>query len=130
MRSPRQRRPPRFRCRACFSPRIWRPESLASVGARRTPPTPTPQEREALAAAAKTAKVPVQGLFLTAELATRIARVGGRMKDASDADVAVVEAQESYDLGAPTWPKIDASGTLLETLGRAKAALSADPRPG
>jgi predicted kinase len=90
----------------------------------------TPQEREALAAAAKTAKVPVQGLFLTAELATRIARVGGRMKDASDADVAVVEAQESYDLGAPTWPKIDASGTLLETLGRAKAALSADPQPG
>jgi aminoglycoside phosphotransferase family enzyme/predicted kinase len=90
----------------------------------------TQQEREALAAAAKTAKVPVQGLFLTADLATRIARVGGRTKDASDADAAVVEAQESYGLGALTWPKIDASGTLLETLGRVSAALSADPRPG
>ena len=89
----------------------------------------TPQERDALAAAAKTAKVPVQGLFLTADLATRIARVGGRTKDASDADAAVVQTQESYELGALTWPKIDASGTLLETLGRVSTALSADPRP-
>ena len=90
----------------------------------------TAPERDALAAAAKAAKVPLQGLFLTANLATRIARVGGRAKDASDADAAVVEAQENYDLGAPEWPKIDASGTLVDTLGRARAALAADPRPG
>jgi aminoglycoside phosphotransferase family enzyme/predicted kinase len=90
----------------------------------------TPQERDALTAAAEAAKVPVHGLFLTAELATRIARVGGRTKDASDADASVVEAQESYDLGALTWPKIDASGTVVEILGRARAALLADPRPG
>ncbi len=90
----------------------------------------TPQERDALAAAAKAAKVPLQGLFLTADLATRIARVGGRRNDASDADAAVAQTQETYELGALTWPKIDASGTLLETLGRARAALSADPQPG
>ena len=90
----------------------------------------TAQERDAVAAAARAAKVPVQGLFLTADLATRIARVGGRTKDASDADAAVVEAQENFELGALTWPKIDASGTLVETLRRARAALSADPRPG
>ena len=90
----------------------------------------TPQERDALAAAAKAAKIPLRGLFLTADLATRIARVGGRAKDASDADAAVAQAQENYELGALTWPKIDASGTLVETLGRARAALSADPRPG
>src|SRR5580704_8341898 len=90
----------------------------------------TQQERDALAAAAKTAKVPVQGLFLTADLATRITRVGGRTNDASDAGATVAQAQESYELGALTWPKIDASGTLLETLGRVSAALSADPRPG
>ncbi len=89
-----------------------------------------PQERDAVAAAAKAANVPLQGLFLTADLATRIARVGGRTNDASDASAAVVQAQESYELGALTWPKIDASGTLVETLGRARAALSADPRPG
>lgn len=50
--------------------------------------------------------------------------------DASDADAAVVQTQESYELGALTWPKIDASGTLAETLGRARAALSADPQSG
>ena len=88
------------------------------------------EERDALAAVAKAAKIPLQGLFLTADLATRIARVGGRRQDASDADAAVVETQESYELGALTWPKIDASGTVAEILGRARAALSADPRPG
>jgi aminoglycoside phosphotransferase family enzyme/predicted kinase len=90
----------------------------------------TPPERDAVAATAKAAKVPLQGLFLTADLATRIARVGGRTKDASDANAAVVQAQEDYDLGALEWPKIDASGTVVEILGRARAALSADPRPG
>ena len=90
----------------------------------------TPQERDALAAAAKAAKVPLQGLFLTADLATRIARVGGRRQDASDANAAVAQAQESYDLGTLNWPKIDASGSVVETLDRARAALSADPRPG
>jgi len=90
----------------------------------------TVQERDALAAAARAAKIPLRGLFLTADLATRIARVGGRTKDASDADTAVVEAQENYQLGALNWPKIDASGTLVETLRRARAALAADPGPG
>jgi uncharacterized protein len=90
----------------------------------------TPQEREALAAAAKAARIPVQGLFLTADLATRIARVGGRTNDASDAGTAVAQAQEDYDFGGLEWPKIDASGTVMETLGRARAALSVDPQPG
>ncbi|MGA8496692.1 MAG: AAA family ATPase [Xanthobacteraceae bacterium] len=88
------------------------------------------EEREALAAAAKAANVPLQGLFLTADLTTRIARVGGRTNDASDAGAAVAQAQEDYDLGGLEWPKIDASGTVLETLGRARDALSADPQPG
>jgi uncharacterized protein len=90
----------------------------------------TPQERDALTEVGKAAKVPLRGLFLTADLLTRFARVGGRAKDASDADAAVVEAQENYQLGALTWSKIDASGTLVETLRRARAALAADPQPG
>src|SRR3984957_15653940 len=85
----------------------------------------TPQEREALAPTAKTDNVPLQGLFLTADLATRIARVGRRTNDASDAGAAVAQAQEDYDLGALEWPKIDASGAVVETLARARAALSA-----
>jgi aminoglycoside phosphotransferase family enzyme/predicted kinase len=84
-----------------------------------------PQERDALATAAKAAKIPVQGLFLTADLATRIARVGGRTNDASDAGAAVAQAQENYDLGALEWSKIDTSGTVVDTLARARAALSA-----
>ena len=88
-----------------------------------------PPERDALAAAAKAAKAPMQGLFLTADLATRIDRVGGRTNDASDAGAAVARAQEDYDLGALRWPKIDASGTVVDTLARARAALSAYPQP-
>jgi uncharacterized protein len=85
----------------------------------------SPRERDALAAAAQAAKVPLLGLFLTADLATRIARVGERTNDASDAGAAVARAQEDYDLGALEWPKIDASGTVVDTLARARAALSA-----
>jgi predicted kinase len=81
-----------------------------------------PHERAAIAAAG----APFRGIFLTADLATRLARVTGRMADASDADAAVARAQEDYDLGEfdqPRWTCIDASGTPEETLARAKAAL-------
>lgn len=64
------------------------------------------------------------GLFLTAPLDIRIARVGGRTGDASDADAAVVQAQAQYDLGTMTWREVDASGTPEETVERARAALA------
>jgi aminoglycoside phosphotransferase family enzyme/predicted kinase len=60
-----------------------------------------------------------QGLFLTAALATRIARVGDRVHDASDANAEVARQQEHYTLGALDWTQIDASGTPEETLARA-----------
>lgn len=85
-------------------------------------------EREAMAALAQSARVQsthlrLQGLFLTADLATRLDRVGGRSADASDAGPAVARAQENYDLGALDWRQIDASGTLEQTTARARAAL-------
>jgi hypothetical protein len=83
-----------------------------------------PGEREAVAKTAQAAHQPLEGLFLTANLETRIARVGGRAKDASDAGPSVARAQESYDLGPLEWAEIDASGTPLDTLKRAKIALS------
>ncbi len=78
-------------------------------------------ERAAIAQAA--AGVAFNGLFLTADLATRLGRVGRRKGDASDADAAVARAQEQYDVGAMDWLEIDASGDPAETLQRAKAAL-------
>ena len=84
-----------------------------------------PEERDEIATAAKAAGVPFCGLFLTADLATRIARVEGRRHDASDADADVVRRQDSYELGAIDWAMIDAGGTPDQTLARARTALGA-----
>jgi aminoglycoside phosphotransferase family enzyme/predicted kinase len=81
-----------------------------------------PHERAAIAAA----RAPFRGIFLTADLPTRLARVSARTGDASDADAAVAGVQEDYDLGDfdSAWAMIDASGTPNETLARVKAALN------
>jgi len=80
-------------------------------------------ERAAIAQAAAGARF--RGLFLTAELAVRLARVGNRKGDASDADAAVALRQEQYDLGVLQWTPVDASGSPEQTLHRSRAVLSA-----
>lgn len=84
-------------------------------------------ERESLAQVAHVQTVAFTGLFLTADLATRIRRVGSRRGDASDADADVARRQEQYDLGALDWARIDASGTPEETLARARQQLAQKP---
>ena len=82
-----------------------------------------PQERALVEMSAAILGVPFHGLFLDAELDTRIARVGARSRDASDAAAAVARIQENYDFSALAWPRVDASGTLEQTLTRAQSAL-------
>lgn len=82
------------------------------------------EERNAIAALARARGVPFHGLFLTADLDTRIKRLGGRIGDASDADDAVARRQEHYDLTDLAWTRVDASGTPDETLKRAKRVVS------
>jgi hypothetical protein len=82
-----------------------------------------PDERTAVAEVAKSANLALHGVFLTADLETRLKRVGGRAGDASDADRAVALAQERYELGPMDWSEVDAAGPAETTLARAKAAL-------
>jgi len=82
-----------------------------------------PGERMLAEASAATLGVAFRGLFLEAPLGTRLARVGARSHDASDADAAVVLAQESYDLGPLGWTRVDAAGPPDDTLLRARSQL-------
>jgi hypothetical protein len=81
----------------------------------------TPRERELVERSAAVLGASFRALFLETDLTTRVARVGTRAPDASDADAAVARKQEGYDLGLLTWPRVDASGTPEEALARARA---------
>jgi uncharacterized protein len=82
-----------------------------------------PEERAAIEMAAASANADFRGLFLVADLPTRLNRVGERGPDASDADAAVARQQEEFAIGAVEWTTIDASGPPEATLARARAAL-------
>ena len=83
-----------------------------------------PGERADIANAAGSADF--AGLFLTADLQSRLERIGARTGDASDADAAIVQEQEKFELGRINWARVDASGTPEETVIRAKVALGLD----
>jgi aminoglycoside phosphotransferase family enzyme/predicted kinase len=80
-----------------------------------------PGERADVAKA--TDSVDFYGLFLTADLQSRLERVGARTGDASDANAAVVQDQEKFELGHVNWTRVDASGTPEETHIRARVTL-------
>jgi len=87
-----------------------------------------PGERAEAEAAAANAGAGFRGLFLVADLTTRLRRIGTSEADASDADAAVARAQEEFDLGAIGWAIVDASGTPERTLASARAALAVTVR--
>jgi uncharacterized protein len=78
-----------------------------------------PEDRRLVKAAAADRRF--CGIFLQAELATRIRRVGDRAGDVSDADAALAAQQEAYDFGPLNWARIDASGSPARTLAAARA---------
>lgn len=74
------------------------------------------EERRAIATIAGRARVPFVGLWLTAPPERLRTRIAGRLGDASDADLAVLEAQLGYDLGRLDWRQVDAGGDPEDTL--------------
>jgi predicted kinase len=68
-------------------------------------------ERAEIAGLAATCGIRFVGLFLTADLATRLARIEQRKDDASDATRMVALKQETFAIGAVDWHIVDASGT-------------------
>ncbi|TFV80782.1 DNA-binding protein [Bradyrhizobium frederickii] len=81
-------------------------------------------ERDAIAALARECNVPLDGLFLVADLATRQTRIGSRRGDASDATQEVAALQEHYSIGHVGWATIDASGTQEQTLQNCRNAIT------
>ncbi|MGA2043283.1 MAG: AAA family ATPase [Roseiarcus sp.] len=115
--------------------RLWREATLAlragqsvvldAVQARA-------DERLASERAAREAGAAFIGLWLDAPLSVRRDRVGARRGDASDADAAVVEAQEAMASEAVGWIRLDASGDPDSTVSAARTLMPAPrgPPPG
>lgn len=82
------------------------------------------EERGDLAAAARGAGVPFNGLWLVATEEIRVARVEGRTGDASDASAAVARAQSGFATDDTEWLRIDAGGHPGMTQALAQKALN------
>jgi aminoglycoside phosphotransferase family enzyme/predicted kinase len=80
-------------------------------------------ERAAIETAAAAAHADFHGVFLVADLETRLHRVGTRGPDASDADTAIARKQEEFDLRGLTWTKLDASGSPEQTVANVRTAI-------
>jgi len=87
-------------------------------------------ERAALPGLARQCNTDFVGLFLTTDLATRLARIEGRQNDASDATRDVACKQEIIPTGVMDWHLVDASGSPNDTLCRARRWLNPKPAGG
>jgi predicted kinase len=81
-------------------------------------------ERNAVRDAARGQNVRFTGLFLVADLAARLSRVGHRTRDASDATPEIAGLQETYNIGEVDWAVIDASGTLEQTVKQCQTRIA------
>jgi len=83
---------------------------------------PSMEERRAIRATADDCGVEFVGLFLQADLRTRLDRVTTRTNDASDADAAIAERQQQIETGPIDWNRIDAAHNKSDTLTQALKA--------
>lgn len=82
-------------------------------------------ERSNIERIARDHRVPFTGCWLGATVAERLARIEGRRNDASDANSAVAQRQETFDLGQINWHAIDANGDVDHTAKQIAAAMDA-----
>ena len=83
-----------------------------------------PEDRDAIAAIAKTCSVPFKGFWLDVPEAVMARRIAGRTGDASDATEAVMRHQAKQGHGTlGDWKKIDAGGSAEAALSAAKSHL-------
>jgi hypothetical protein len=73
-------------------------------------------ERAVIRGASRKLSIGFVDLFLVAELATRLNRLGYREASASDTTPEIAGLQENYNISAVDWAVIDASGTPRQTL--------------
>ncbi len=83
--------------------------------------------RARIAALADRLGVPFTGLWLEAPAAVLRARIRGRGADASDADLAVLEAQLARDVGPLDWVRIDAGDAPEQVAARALRHIAKAP---
>lgn len=77
-------------------------------------------QRQGIEAVARNASLPFVGLWLVADQAVQLRRVGARRGDASDATAEVVTRQAGYDLGEMRWEVLLANGPAEETAAVAR----------
>jgi uncharacterized protein len=82
-------------------------------------------DRDAIERVAVDAGVPCVGLWLDAPQTTLVERVERRVADPSDADAAVVRQQQTQEIGAMRWRRIDAGRPLEDVVKDARAAFDA-----
>ncbi len=89
-----------------------------------------PEDRAAAARVAEAAGVPFVGVWLETSPDEQAARIEARTHDASDATVAVLEAQRAQPVGAISWLRLDTSAPVAEVVARIQSAAAVANEPG
>jgi aminoglycoside phosphotransferase family enzyme/predicted kinase len=86
----------------------------------------TPDERAMAEGVAADVGCAFAGIWLDADTALRVERVGHRGQDASDADAQVALQQDILQLGDMTWRQVDAGQTVSDLVAQICADLDAE----